>query len=200
MKFERSSLGNEKKKEWTKAEWNVNNLIHSNFLLELKKDNFHRQHTQYEYLILRKINNSALNILVVFRFFFFFFFFVQITKWTIVIIYQAFCLDAAQGRMNGAPSKTRTHLWRFANLACLLLHYSRRPIVIYEALCIDVAQGRLNGTPNETRNLLWRFASLACWPLHDQRCPKTDYWYYLEYSDYRITTFRSRCPFTFLGV
>ena len=35
-----------------------------------------------------------------------------------VVIYEALCFDVAQGRMNGAPNKTRTHLCRFASLAC----------------------------------------------------------------------------------
>ena len=30
----------------------------------------------------------------------------------------SFCLDLAQGPMNGAPSKSRTHSWKFASLAC----------------------------------------------------------------------------------
>ena len=28
------------------------------------------------------------------------------------------CFDVAQGRMNGAPNETQTHLWWFASLAC----------------------------------------------------------------------------------
>ena len=35
-----------------------------------------------------------------------------------VVIYYAFCLDVAQGHMNGAPNETRTHPCRFASLAC----------------------------------------------------------------------------------
>ena len=27
----------------------------------------------------------------------------------VVVIYKAFCLDVAQGRMNGTPNETRTH-------------------------------------------------------------------------------------------
>ena len=34
------------------------------------------------------------------------------------VIYEAFCLNVAQGRMNGTPNETRTHLCGFANLAC----------------------------------------------------------------------------------
>ena len=34
------------------------------------------------------------------------------------VIYEALCFDVAQGRMNGAPNETRTHLCRFASLAC----------------------------------------------------------------------------------
>ena len=33
-------------------------------------------------------------------------------------IYEAFCLDVAQGHMEGAPNETRTHLCRFASRAC----------------------------------------------------------------------------------
>ena len=36
----------------------------------------------------------------------------------VIVIYKAFCFDMAQGRMNGAPSETRTHSCRFASLAC----------------------------------------------------------------------------------
>ena len=35
-----------------------------------------------------------------------------------IVFYYAFCLDAAQGHMNGTPNETRTHLWRLANPAC----------------------------------------------------------------------------------
>ena len=35
-----------------------------------------------------------------------------------IVIYKALCFDVAQGRMNGAPSETRTHSGRFASLAC----------------------------------------------------------------------------------
>ena len=35
-----------------------------------------------------------------------------------VVIYKAFCLDMAQGHMNGAPKKTQTDSCRFASLAC----------------------------------------------------------------------------------
>ena len=36
----------------------------------------------------------------------------------VVVIYEAFRFDVAQGRMNGAPSETRTHSCRFASQAC----------------------------------------------------------------------------------
>ena len=29
-----------------------------------------------------------------------------------------FCLDVAQGYMNGAPNEIQTHMYRFASLAC----------------------------------------------------------------------------------
>ena len=32
------------------------------------------------------------------------------TKALIVALYSAFCLDVAQGRMNGAPNETQIHL------------------------------------------------------------------------------------------
>ena len=37
---------------------------------------------------------------------------------TVIVIYKALYFDVAQGRMNGAPNETRTHLCRFASLAC----------------------------------------------------------------------------------
>ena len=40
-----------------------------------------------------------------------------------VIIYYAFCLDVAQGYLNGAPNKTWTHSWRLIKLAN---HYTTR--------------------------------------------------------------------------
>ena len=46
---------------------------------------------------------------------------------TNLVIYKAFCLEVVQGRMNGAPNKTRTHSWRFASLACKPLHHPRHP-------------------------------------------------------------------------
>ena len=36
----------------------------------------------------------------------------------VVVIYKAFCLDVAQGHINGAPNETRTFLCRFASLVC----------------------------------------------------------------------------------
>ena len=35
-----------------------------------------------------------------------------------VVIYEALCLNVAQGRINGAPNETQTHLCRFASQAC----------------------------------------------------------------------------------
>ena len=35
-----------------------------------------------------------------------------------VVIYESFCLDVAQGHMNGASNETQTHLCHFACLAC----------------------------------------------------------------------------------
>ena len=37
---------------------------------------------------------------------------------TFIVIYKAVCFDVAQGRMSGAPNKTRTHSCRFASQAC----------------------------------------------------------------------------------
>ena len=37
---------------------------------------------------------------------------------TYIVIYEALYFDVAQGRMNGAQNETRTHLCRFASLAC----------------------------------------------------------------------------------
>ena len=34
------------------------------------------------------------------------------------VIYLAFYLNVVEGHINGAPNETRTHLWRFASLAC----------------------------------------------------------------------------------
>ena len=34
------------------------------------------------------------------------------------VIDKALCFDVAQGRMNGAPTETRTHSCRSASLAC----------------------------------------------------------------------------------
>ena len=38
--------------------------------------------------------------------------------WKLMEIYQAFCLDVAQGHMKGAPNETQTHSCRFASRAC----------------------------------------------------------------------------------
>ena len=35
-----------------------------------------------------------------------------------LIIYKAFCLDVAQGRMNGAPNEIRTYSCRLGRRAC----------------------------------------------------------------------------------
>ena len=35
-----------------------------------------------------------------------------------VVIYKAFCLNVAEGRMNRVPNETWTHLWRLASQAC----------------------------------------------------------------------------------
>ena len=45
----------------------------------------------------------------------------------IIVIYKVFCLDVAQGRMDGALNETQTHSWRFVSQACQPLHYLRRP-------------------------------------------------------------------------
>ena len=42
----------------------------------------------------------------------------KVTVISILVIYKALCFDEAQDRMNQAPNKTRTHLYRFASLAC----------------------------------------------------------------------------------
>ena len=42
---------------------------------------------------------------------------IYVLEW-VVVIYEALCFDVAQGRMNGVPNETRTHLCRFASLAC----------------------------------------------------------------------------------
>ena len=39
-------------------------------------------------------------------------------QYEVEVIYKALCFDVAQGQMNGAPNETRTHLCRFASLAC----------------------------------------------------------------------------------
>ena len=36
----------------------------------------------------------------------------------VTVIYKAFGLDGAQGRMNGAANETWTHSCRFVSLAC----------------------------------------------------------------------------------
>ena len=72
----------------------------------------------------------------------------------------AFLLGVASGRTNGTPNETRTHLWGFANLACLLLHHPRRSGNLL-SFSLHVAQGRENEAPNKTRTHSWKFASLA---------------------------------------
>ena len=55
----------------------------------------------------------------------------------LVVIYKAFCLDVAQGHVNGVPNETQTYLWRFASLATserppchsLIFHHSS-PIIL----------------------------------------------------------------------
>ena len=42
----------------------------------------------------------------------------QIRNDKIVVIYKAFYLDVAQGRMNGAHNETQIHSQRFTNLVC----------------------------------------------------------------------------------
>ena len=37
---------------------------------------------------------------------------------TPIVIYDALCLDVAQGHINGAPNETRTHSCKFASEAC----------------------------------------------------------------------------------
>ena len=39
----------------------------------------------------------------------------------LVVIYEALCFDVAQGKMNGAPNKTRTHSCRCASLVLLTI-------------------------------------------------------------------------------
>ena len=34
------------------------------------------------------------------------------------VLYEALCFDVAQGRINGALNKTRTHSCRFTSIAC----------------------------------------------------------------------------------
>ena len=48
----------------------------------------------------------------------FFFKFIFMVLTPAQVIYEALCFDVAQGRMNGAPNETRTHLCRFARPAC----------------------------------------------------------------------------------
>ena len=43
------------------------------------------------------------------------------TQWdynSLVVIYEAFCLDVTQGCVNGEPNEIQTHTCRFAHLAC----------------------------------------------------------------------------------
>ena len=49
----------------------------------------------------------------------------------ILVIYQAFGLDVAQGRMNGAPIRHKLAREGFASLACLPLHNLRLPVCFY---------------------------------------------------------------------
>ena len=56
-----------------------------------------------------------------------------------VVIYKAFCLKVAQGRMN----ETRTHSERFASLVCKLLHHAKREreicVYVYMHVCMYVS-------------------------------------------------------------
>ena len=52
--------------------------------------------------------------------------FIKIEMKHILVIYLAFCLEVAQGRMNGAPNEIRTRLWRLASQARLASHYITR--------------------------------------------------------------------------
>ena len=60
----------------------------------------------------------------------------------IVVIYLAFCLDVAQGPMNGALSETRTHSCWFAYLTCKTLLHPRCPWrVLYIYIYIYIYDG-----------------------------------------------------------
>ena len=49
-----------------------------------------------------------------------------------IVIYLAFCLDAAQGRMNRAPNETLTHSWRFARDSLQTMSPTEVPKACYE--------------------------------------------------------------------
>ena len=88
-----------------------------------------------------------------------------------IVIYKAFYLDVAQGRMNRAPIENRNHWWNFASLACKSLFRQQHQIFknVYsnlQSFYLDVAQGRMNRAPIENRNHWWKFASLASKPLY----------------------------------
>ena len=44
-----------------------------------------------------------------------------------IIIYEAFCLDVAQGRMNGAPNETRTHSLQVCSSSLLTITLPETP-------------------------------------------------------------------------
>ena len=64
-------------------------------------------------------------------------FVIQCILLNIIYMYQfskLFCLDAAQGRMHGAPYETRAHTRRFDNLACYPLHHPKC-LYIQHSIC-----------------------------------------------------------------
>ena len=60
-------------------------------------------------------------------------------NWMFLEIYEALCFDVAQARMNGTPSETRTHSWKLASLAYLILHYPRCPY--WMLVCLSMCYG-----------------------------------------------------------
>ena len=52
------------------------------------------------------------------RVYIYIFIYMRVCIYIYIVIYKALCFDMAPGRMNGAPNETRTHLCRFASLAC----------------------------------------------------------------------------------
>ena len=55
----------------------------------------------------------------------------------VVVIYEALCIDVAQGQMNGAPNETRIHSCRFVSLACQPLYHQRCPLTQSGSTCHD---------------------------------------------------------------